>query len=51
MFCDAHRISIAGLTGMSTAYWLQQLRPELKVVVVEARGISSGATGRNGMLS
>ena len=34
---------------MSTAYWLQQLRPELKVVVVDARGISSGATGRNGM--
>lgn len=34
---------------MSTAYWLQQLRPELKVVVVDARGVSSGATGRNGM--
>ncbi|KAI7875557.1 FAD dependent oxidoreductase [Lichtheimia hyalospora FSU 10163] len=38
----------AGLSGMSTAYWLQQLRPELKVVVVDARGVSSGATGRNG---
>ncbi|KAF7732362.1 hypothetical protein EC973_005258 [Apophysomyces ossiformis] len=33
---------------MSTAYWLQQLRPDLSVVVIEARGVSSGATGRNG---
>ncbi|RUP44459.1 FAD dependent oxidoreductase [Jimgerdemannia flammicorona] len=40
----------AGVTGLSTAYWLRQLRPELKVVVIEARGVSSGATGRNGGL-
>lgn len=38
----------AGLTGMSTAYWLQQMEPSLKVVVLDARGIASGATGRNG---
>ncbi|KAI8388466.1 FAD dependent oxidoreductase [Radiomyces spectabilis] len=38
----------AGLTGMSAAYWLTQMRPELSVVVVDARGVSSGATGRNG---
>ncbi|KAG0188954.1 hypothetical protein DFQ28_004105 [Apophysomyces sp. BC1034] len=37
----------AGITGMSTAYWLQQIRPDLSVVVVDARGVSSGATGRN----
>ncbi|RUS20153.1 FAD dependent oxidoreductase-domain-containing protein [Endogone sp. FLAS-F59071] len=39
-----------GITGFSTAYWLRQLRPELKIVVIEARGVSSGATGRNGMV-
>ncbi|KAI8139750.1 FAD dependent oxidoreductase [Fennellomyces sp. T-0311] len=38
----------AGLTGMSTAYWLTQMQPNLKVVVADARGIASGATGRNG---
>ncbi|KAI8068269.1 FAD dependent oxidoreductase [Gongronella butleri] len=37
-----------GITGLSTAYWLNKLNPEQKVVVVEARGLSSGATGRNG---
>ncbi|KAI9494563.1 FAD dependent oxidoreductase [Zychaea mexicana] len=38
----------AGLTGMSTAYWLMQMQPNLKVVVADARGVASGATGRNG---
>ncbi|ORZ19934.1 hypothetical protein BCR42DRAFT_435773, partial [Absidia repens] len=37
-----------GITGLSTAYWLTKLNPSLSVVVVEARGLSSGATGRNG---
>ncbi|KAI8334975.1 FAD dependent oxidoreductase [Chlamydoabsidia padenii] len=37
-----------GITGLSTAYWLTKLNPTLSVVVLEARGLSSGATGRNG---
>jgi 2-polyprenyl-6-methoxyphenol hydroxylase-like FAD-dependent oxidoreductase len=40
----------AGMSGLSTAYWLRKYDPKLNVVVVEARGISSGATGRNGMV-
>eukprot|EP00197_Chlamydomonas_leiostraca_P013021 CAMPEP_0202867040 /NCGR_PEP_ID=MMETSP1391-20130828/8545_1 /ASSEMBLY_ACC=CAM_ASM_000867 /TAXON_ID=1034604 /ORGANISM="Chlamydomonas leiostraca, Strain SAG 11-49" /LENGTH=569 /DNA_ID=CAMNT_0049547043 /DNA_START=38 /DNA_END=1747 /DNA_ORIENTATION=- len=40
----------AGISGASLAYHLRNLRPELKVVVVEARGVSGGATGRNGGL-
>lgn len=33
---------------MSTAYWLRQLRPDLSIIVMDARGVASGATGRNG---
>ncbi|CAO3617323.1 unnamed protein product [Cunninghamella echinulata] len=39
-----------GITGLSTAYWLTKLCPEKKIVVVEARSLASGATGRNGGL-
>ncbi|KAG2188672.1 hypothetical protein INT44_003811 [Umbelopsis vinacea] len=38
----------AGMSGLSTAYWLRKYDPKLNVVVIDARGISSGATGRNG---
>jgi gamma-glutamylputrescine oxidase len=34
-----------GLMGVSTAYWLARLGVE--VLLIEARGLSSGATGRN----
>lgn len=37
----------AGWTGVSIAYYLSILAPHLKVVLLDARGIASGATGRN----
>ncbi|KAK8011599.1 FAD dependent oxidoreductase [Apiospora arundinis] len=38
----------SGITGAVVAWRLAQQQPDLRVVVLEARGISSGATGRNG---
>ena len=38
----------AGLTGISTAFHLLKNKPDLKVQVLEARGLCDGATGRNG---
>ncbi|KAM5357052.1 hypothetical protein ACJZ2D_016665 [Fusarium nematophilum] len=38
----------AGITGVSIARNLQLKRPDYKVVLVEARSLCSGATGRNG---
>ena len=37
-----------GYTGLWSAYYLKQTRPELRVVVLEARHIGYGASGRNG---
>lgn len=37
-----------GITGMAMARTLCAKRPDLKVVVLEARSLCSGATGRNG---
>ncbi|KAG2424838.1 hypothetical protein HYH02_015101, partial [Chlamydomonas schloesseri] len=39
-----------GIAGVSTAYHLRKSRPELQVVLLEARQLSGGATGRNGGL-
>ncbi|KAG2426263.1 hypothetical protein HXX76_013021 [Chlamydomonas incerta] len=39
-----------GIAGVSTAYHLRKSRPELQVVLLEARQLSHGATGRNGGL-
>lgn len=36
-----------GLIGCSTAYWLRRLQPSLRIAVVEAGRIASGASGRN----
>lgn len=33
--------------GCSTAYWLRQLRPRLRVAIVEAGRLAQGASGRN----
>lgn len=38
----------AGYTGLWTAYYLKQARPDLRVVVVEQRHAGYGASGRNG---
>src|SRR6218665_1922586 len=38
----------AGYTGLWTAYYLKQAKPELRVVVVEQRHAGYGASGRNG---
>ncbi|PVH75269.1 FAD dependent oxidoreductase [Cadophora sp. DSE1049] len=38
----------SGITGAAVAYRLAQQQSHLRVAMVEARGICSGATGRNG---
>ncbi|KAL4948557.1 hypothetical protein BDW69DRAFT_189167 [Aspergillus filifer] len=38
----------SGITGATIAYQLSKQRPELRVAVLEDRGICTGATGRNG---
>jgi glycine/D-amino acid oxidase-like deaminating enzyme len=38
----------AGFTGLWTAYYLKQKRPELDISIFEARTIGFGASGRNG---
>lgn len=37
-----------GYTGMWTAYYLKQARPELRIAILEARFCGFGASGRNG---
>lgn len=36
-----------GITGMSTAYWLNQEDPSLKIVIIEKSRLGYGASGRN----
>jgi gamma-glutamylputrescine oxidase len=38
----------AGFTGLSTAYHLSSRFPQRKIVVLEARRVGNGASGRNG---
>jgi len=37
----------AGLAGLSTAYWLSKLDPDLDITVIEKGKIGHGASGRN----
>jgi glycine/D-amino acid oxidase-like deaminating enzyme len=37
-----------GFTGLWTAYYLKQARPDMKVAVLEKRQVGFGASGRNG---
>ncbi len=45
--CDVCIVG-GGLTGISTAYYLSNLDPSLKIVVLEKNRIGWGASGRNG---
>lgn len=38
----------SGMTGISTAYHLLQHQKNLRITILEARSLTSGATGRNG---
>ena len=38
----------AGYTGLWTAYYLKQIDPALRIVIVEAEFAGFGASGRNG---
>lgn len=48
--CDIAIIG-AGMTGCALAYHLSEINPNLDIVVLEARDISGGASGRNGGIS
>ena len=37
----------AGIAGLSTAYWLEKLNPNLKIVILDRASLGSGASGRN----
>lgn len=37
----------AGVAGLSTAFWLEQKNPNLKIVIIDQGALSSGASGRN----
>lgn len=36
-----------GYVGLSTAYWLSEFRPDLKIIVLERSHVGAGASGRN----
>jgi len=36
-----------GYAGLSTAYWLTEMKPDLKVTIIERQNIGAGASGRN----
>jgi glycine/D-amino acid oxidase-like deaminating enzyme len=38
----------SGITGASVVHQISESQPELSVAVIEARGLCTGATGRNG---
>lgn len=40
----------AGYTGLSAAYHLKKSNPDLKVIILDAKRVGNGASGRNGAL-
>ena len=45
--CDVAIVG-AGFTGLWSAYYLKQARPDLRIIVVEQQHVGYGASGRNG---
>ena len=45
--CDVCIIG-GGLSGISTAYYLNKINPNLKIIILEKNKIGWGASGRNG---
>jgi hypothetical protein len=41
----------SGISGAMITWGILERNPEAKIVMIEARGAVSGATGRNGMLN
>lgn len=37
----------AGLAGLSTAYWLSEMDPSLKILIIDRSHLGAGASGRN----
>lgn len=37
----------AGIAGLSMAYWLENLNPKLKIVIIDKGSMGTGASGRN----
>ena len=44
--CDVAIVG-AGYTGLWSAYWLSKFNPSLSIVIVEAKTVGYGASGRN----
>lgn len=36
-----------GYVGLSTAYWISEFRPDLKIIILERSYVGAGASGRN----
>jgi len=36
-----------GVIGCATAFWLHRLRPQLRLILLEAGALADGASGRN----
>lgn len=36
-----------GYVGLSTAYWISEFRPDLKIIILERSHVGAGASGRN----
>lgn len=37
----------AGIAGLSTAYWISEIQPDLKIIILDRAPLGAGASGRN----